>query len=218
MVSSNEKSGIIKAIKDIVSDLIIISIILLFVGFIFLAIIGDDYDNLVTLNQGAKSNESIYTEMVNQVGQEVEVLWEPFTLYLTHEQETITKATKYRAAYNTAVNEGNTVDALNNAQALNTIFQAKILSVAEAPPQQMVSARLAEQTQIEMKGSVSKMNGAFSNWTNNVGAYNTARNKISGKIAVMVWGRLLGTNLPEEMSYYKFSKMELNVTGTLSRR
>lgn len=195
-----------------------IAMVIAIFGLMVILSSAEDYDNLVTLNQGAKSNESIYREMVAQIGQEVEVIWEPYITYLPHESKTIIEAMKYRAAYNNAVNEGNTIEALKNAQTLNTVLQVKALSVTEASPQQLVSAKLAEQTQLELKDSVSKLNSSFIGWTENVKGYNVARNQISGKLAVLIWGRILGTNLPEELSYYKFEKTELNVTETVSKR
>lgn len=192
-----------------------LAVILMFFA-LFAIMIADDlrhnYDNQVNLSERAESEGMNYWSQANVVTQEVEVVYEPFSMYLSHESSTYEKVTKARSNYNDALKDG------DPEKIVNAAMQFKMLAVNEAFPI-LGSEKLAEQTQIELKDSVSKMDGAFKNWSSAIREYNSARRSISGRISVLFWGYLLGgTDLPERIGYYKFEQKELNVSKTLERR
>jgi hypothetical protein len=173
----------------------------------------DIHDDLVVQNEQAIGEKMNYWSQANVAGQELEAVWAVYNTQLPHESSVFQNASKAHSDYGNAMREGNPEKAVNAALQFNS------LTLTEAYPV-LGSEKLAEQTQLELKDSVSKMNDSFVRWTKTIEKYNGDRNKVMGRIAVYVWGSLLpgGTDLPRRISYYEFKQEELNVTKTLEKK
>lgn len=193
--------------KQIVLGIVALLVLVAIAGFAILGWWSTTYNDLIHKQQLVEQKESGYGANLDIATNKIEGVWAIYETYIDHESEVFKEATKERAQYYKAVNEGNASAQVQSALA----FQVQALSVKEAFPQ-IVSAHLPEQSQREFVSAINELKTSLDDWIYQVQVYNTKRNSFFTSIV----GNFHG--FPKEYKYYKSEKTKLDVNEILNRK
>ncbi|MFA6097722.1 MAG: LemA family protein [Candidatus Paceibacterota bacterium] len=193
--------------KQILLGILALVVLAVFAGAGILGWWSSTYNDLIYNEQLVQQKESGYGAQLDISTNKIEGLWAIYETYIDHESEVFKEATKERAQYYKAVNEGNATAQVQSALA----FQVQALSIKEAFPQ-IVSAHLPEQTQREFSESINELDTALDDWIHQIQVYNVLRSSFFTSIVGNYYG------FPKEYKYYKSEKTKLNVNEILNRK